>query len=324
MYENFHLVNKKLTIFYPFFVQILVVISSLTLYNITKYGIGRWDEFMNLRQINELWDEYKEKYELDSSVKISAVKYDAEGYVEGFFNLLELLEGKYVLHLNRRFHLYSESYARFILFHEFTHFYDFMKSPFEKQEELFIYMNAYSEYHACRVTLARFMERLTIKTVHVDKIQIPGPFNEISIRHLLEEGLWRVRVSFEQFLETLEPNDFVMTFRQLMYLFGYISLFDNDDVLVEQTLKFANLDGKDFTDLYQAMKEIEIDEVVRLTRKIYNSAFLIYLRGFFRKNYDKRVLPDDELENINADNCDQYKKILEERQKKIIEKEAAA
>ena len=162
-----------------------------------------------------------------------------------------------------------------------------------------------------------FMERLTLKTVHIDKIQIPGPFNEISIRHLLEEGLWRVKVCFEQFLETLEPNDFVMTFRQLMYLLGYISLFENDDVLLEQTLQFAHLDTDDFFALYHALKEIDYDEILRLTRKIYNSAFLIYLRGFFRRNYDKRILPDDELENITADNCDEYKAILDKRQQEV-------
>lgn len=85
---------------------------------------------MNLRQINELWNEYKEKYDLPKDVQISAVQYDAEKYIEGFFNILELLDGKYILHLNPRFHLYSDSYARFILFHEFTHFYDFINQFF--------------------------------------------------------------------------------------------------------------------------------------------------------------------------------------------------
>ena len=32
---------------------------------------------MNLRQINELWNEYKEKYDLPKDVQISAVQYDA-------------------------------------------------------------------------------------------------------------------------------------------------------------------------------------------------------------------------------------------------------
>ena len=46
---------------------------------------------MNLRQINELWNEYKEKYDLPKDVQISAVQYDAEKYIEGFFNILVLL-----------------------------------------------------------------------------------------------------------------------------------------------------------------------------------------------------------------------------------------
>ena len=115
----------------------------------------------------------------------------------------------------------------------------------------------------------------------------------------------------------VEPNDFIMTFRQLMYLLGYISLFENDDVLLEQTLQFAHLDTDDFFDLYHALKEINYEEILRLTRKIYNSAFLIYLRGFFRRNYDRRILPDDELENITADNCDEYKAILDQRQQEF-------
>ena len=39
---------------------------------------------MNLRQINDLWNEYKEKYDLPEDIQISAVQYDAEKYVEGF------------------------------------------------------------------------------------------------------------------------------------------------------------------------------------------------------------------------------------------------
>ena len=65
---------------------------------------------MNLRQINELWNEYKEKYDLPKDVQISAVQYDAEKYVEGFFNILELLDGKYILHLNPRFHLLQNTF----------------------------------------------------------------------------------------------------------------------------------------------------------------------------------------------------------------------
>ena len=48
---------------------------------------------MNLTQINLLWEEYKKKYNIDSDAKITAVKYDTDKYVEGCFNLLELMDG---------------------------------------------------------------------------------------------------------------------------------------------------------------------------------------------------------------------------------------
>lgn len=46
---------------------------------------------MNLRQINDLWNEYKEKYDLPEDIQISAVQYDAEKYVEGFLISLNFL-----------------------------------------------------------------------------------------------------------------------------------------------------------------------------------------------------------------------------------------
>lgn len=55
---------------------------------------------MNLRQINDLWNEYKEKYDLPEDIQISAVQYDAEKYVEGFFNILDFLRVSIILHLN--------------------------------------------------------------------------------------------------------------------------------------------------------------------------------------------------------------------------------
>ena len=190
---------------------------------------------MNLTQINLLWEEYKKKYDIDSDAKITAVKYDTDKYVEGCFNLLELMDGEYILHLNPNVHLYSESYVKFILFHEFTHFYDFIKCPYEEKLPMIMWMNAYSEYHACRVTLARFIETLTLNFVHVDKIQLPGPYREISIRRLLVESVYRAKMCFDSFARDYQLSDFGNGFRQLMYLFGYLSLFSTDERMVEET-----------------------------------------------------------------------------------------
>lgn len=268
---------------------------------------------MTLKQINKLWDEYKRKYNIDSDIYISEVKYDTDEYVEGCFNLLELIDGQYILHLNPKMHLYSENYVKFILFHEFTHFYDFFHCPYEEKEDLLLFMNAYSEYHACRVTLARTLEQTTLYSVHVDKMQVPGPYNEISIRRLLEECLFRVKYYMDLFFLDFQLGDIINAFRHLMYLFGYLSLFHNDKDLVKQTMRALRVNDERFITLYDALKDTDFDQVIDTYRSLSDDFILIYLRASFRRYYDRDLLPDEEIKNITKDNYHDYIEDLEEK-----------
>ena len=272
---------------------------------------------MNLTQINRLWDEYKRKYDIELKTEISSVSYDTEEYVEGCFNLLELMDEQYILHLNPRMHVYSENYCKFILFHEFTHFYDYIKRPYEDKESLILWMNAYSEYHACRVTLARFIEMCTLNTVHLDKIQIPGPYKEISIRHLLMESVFRCKYCFDSFFVDYQLQDYANGLRQLMYLLGYLSLFDNDVLMVEQTLKFLNIYNENFCKLYHALKEMEFDDVIHYYKAITEEATLLYLKHAFRRYYSPELLSDDEIEEITLDNYRDYIERLDRKMREM-------
>ncbi len=274
---------------------------------------------MTLDQVNLLWNEYKEKYDLDTDVQIQAIQYDTPEGVEGCFDLIELIGGKYILHLNKKFHIYTENYIRFILFHEFTHFYDFIKSDFEAREDLFLYMNSYSEFHACKVTLFRFIEILTIESIHVDKIQIPGPFKEISIRRLLEESLWRTKIGYETFYAMYQPNDFVSAFRLLMYLFGYISLFKADEEMIRQTLRILRVNDPNYLFLYHSLKENNVENILHYTREVYKGAFLMFLRDFIRRNYDDSIYTEDEISELNEDNYEDFLKALDRRQDELEE-----
>lgn len=274
---------------------------------------------MTLEQVNNLWREYKAKYELDTDVEIEMIAYDTPDGVEGCFDLFELLSGHYILHLNKRFHIYSENYIRFILFHEFTHFYDFIRSDFESREDLFMYMNSYSEFHACKVTLFRFIEILTIEAIHVDKIQIPGPFKEISIRRLLEESLWRTKIGFETFYALYQPNDFVSAFRLMMYLFGYISLFKADDDMVKQTLRLLRINDPNYLFLYHSLKENNVENILHYTREVYKGAFIMFLKDFIRKNYDDSIYTEEEIRELDEDNYEDFIKELDKKQKELEE-----
>ena len=268
---------------------------------------------MNLKQINDLWTEYKNKYGIKSDRMIEEVRYDTEEFVEGCFNLLELMDNHYILHLNPKVHLYNENYVKFILFHEFTHFYDFFHCSFEDKNDKLYFMNAYSEFHACRVTLYRVIHQYQLKLTDVDKIQVPGPYREISIRTLLEEGLYRVRYYMGIYYITYKVEDFINAFRQLMYLFGYISLFQNDMMLVEQTLKVIQISDPRVTELYQVMKNEDHDRVVPIYKSIADDVVLTYIRVSFRRYYDEEILSDEEIEHITLDNYREYIRMLNGR-----------
>lgn len=270
---------------------------------------------MNLRQINLLWDEYKSKYNVESDAKITAVKFDTEKYVEGCFNLLELMNGEYILHLNPNMHLYSENYCKFILFHEFTHFYDYIHCPYsvEEREKLIMWMNAYSEFHACRVTLARFIEMIRLRTVDVDKIQIPGQYREISIRRLLMESIYRCRLCFDAFRVSNDLQDYANGLRSTMYLFGYLSLFEQDEELVEQTLLSLQLRKQNYAKLYEAMRDLHFDDVLVYYKAITDEATLIYLRTAFRRYYSCDIISDEEIEEITLENYHDYIRMVNER-----------
>ena len=283
---------------------------------------------MNLEQANALWTKYKETYGLDSPVMIEEVAYDAPDNVEAFFDLIELLQGRVILHMTKRAHLYRPDFVLFIVIHEFTHLYDFLTCPFPvtEHEKLFLYMNAYSEYHACRLTLGYLLEDISYfnrdkererkpeKTVYVNKNQIPAPFREISIRRLLEEGLFRTKIAYEEFYITTLPNLFVNSFRQLMYLYGYISLFENDIATLERTLRVLRIDDGNYLMLYDALKKVDVDNILFYAKECYDGGFLLFLRNFIRSNYDPSLYDAEELNSVTAETAQDFIDVLNERQ----------
>ncbi len=268
---------------------------------------------MNLKQVNKLWQEYKKKYSVKSDAMISEVRYDMEGYVEGCFNIAELLKGEYILHLNPNMHGYSEGYVQFILFHEFTHFRDFIQSPLEEKIPMIMWMNAYSEYHATRIALSDSLDKLTFRLFNVDKIQLPGPYREISVRRLLSENAYRAKICFDAFFIGFQLQDFANGFRQLMYLFGYFSLFENDELMVRQTLKMLRIDDHNFFNLYQALKDKDYKKIVELYKAITDEATLVYLKAMIRHFYPPDVVSDEEINHITMENFQEYIDIFDER-----------
>jgi hypothetical protein len=218
---------------------------------------------MTLENINKRWISYKTQYGLDSPVLIEEVRFDGEKGIDASFDITEMYTHHYVLHLNPKIHLYRSDYMEMILWHEFTHLYDFLEQPFayKVMRKIYLYMNTYSEYHAAKRTLERVLfsnysseirQEKDTKNFNPDKCIIPTAFKEISLRNLVSDTLQHAERSRAWFIENPDHQSFHLYLRYVMYLMGYASLFANK----KDILKFCLADLHESEDLYMELFKI--------------------------------------------------------------------
>ncbi|MBQ9156960.1 MAG: hypothetical protein IJ137_09265 [Eubacterium sp.] len=318
-----------------------------------------------LSQFNQMWADYKKKNKVNSDIMLDEVRFDAAHGVEASFDLMEMLDGKYILHVTKKIHLYSGDYVKFLLNHEFTHLSDFIAYPYEKPalyyfnerqaledrtntaadrdifgeygqirlpkpkkvtesgllkddigKMLFNYMNTYSEFHACQTAIKAVLGHpLPGTAVDVDKNQIPAPFRAISIKRMLADYLRKAHLAYQKFGTMLVPQVFIMYFRQVMYLFGYISFFGNDTRTLKQTFEVLGVSDKEelYLAMYQALKSRDIDAILTYTEKIYQDSYLPFVKEYIRRHYDSSLYTEEELDEITPDNYHDYVETLTNR-----------
>ena len=316
-----------------------------------------------LSQLNKMWCDFKKKNHCDSQVLLDEVLFDAPEGVEASFDLLELIEGKQILHLTKRIHIYRSEFVRFLLDHEFTHLMDYIQYPFERpsiddinrwtiQEDnintssdrgifgtfgeihlpqkmsgenmlegdvgkkLFDYMNTYSEFHACHISFKEIICHSSKgESIDVRKNQVPGPFRDISIQKLLSDCLRHAHMIYQKFSALLVPQIFVLYFRQIMYLFGYISHFENDIWTLKQSfsvLGISNLESM-YLDMYHALKEKNIQKIYECSDAIYRDSYIPFVKDYIRRTYDPGLYTEDELNNITPENYHLFVEMIENR-----------
>ncbi len=313
--------------------------------------------------INRMWNCYKEKKGLRSDIVIDELRFDAAEGTEASFDLIELLKGQTTLHVTKRLHLYRGDFVQFLLWHEFTHLYDFITYPYEKPDpddaasrgsmtenvntasdraifgnygeirlprkqsaedllksdagkRLFDYMNTYSEFHACRTALGMiFHDAGSLRGIDADKNQIPAPFREISLKRMLGDCLRRAHVAYKKFEMMMVPQVFVVYFRQIMYLYGYVSFFGNDTEALRQSFEVLGIADKEelYLAMYQALKEKRIDDILLYSERIYRDSYLLFVREYIRKHYDPGLYTEEELAELTPDNYHDFLEMIANR-----------
>ena len=316
-----------------------------------------------LSQWNRMWCDFKKKNHCDSDVLLDEVRFDAPYGVEASFDLLELIEGKHILHLTKRIHIYRSEFVQFLLDHEFTHLMDYIQYPLERptiddinrrtiQEDnvntssdrgifgtfgeihlpqkmsgqnmlegdngkkLFDYMNTYSEFHACQVSFQNIIRHSSGDLlIDVKKNQVPGPFRDISIQKLLSDCLRHAHMIYQKFSAMLVPQLFVLYFRQIMYLFGYVSHFSNDIPTLKQSFDVLGISQLEdmYLDMYRALKEKDILRIYEYSDAIYRDSYIPFVKDYIRRTYDPGLYTEDELNNITPENYHLFVEMIANR-----------
>ena len=277
---------------------------------------------ITLKEVNEKWITFKDRQGLVCDLEIRELIADAPKGVEASFDLQELMEDRLVLHLSDQLALYRQDYVDFILHHEFTHFYDFYSCPYDKnrQEDFFAYMNSYSEFHASRLSLADLL-RTDIScrtfmgspagagpglpmTIMDRENLVPRPDGTGSIRQMLNHCFGRARAGFEKFRDLSIPQIFQFCFKQVMYVFGYVSLFEESQVMVRNVCQELGLTEDLYIRLYQALLISDTEGILAAAKAIYEEAYVPFVKAFAGKGGKPEEEGADYWEMVGGDSGD--------------------
>ena len=277
---------------------------------------------MTLQQVNEKWMSFKREQGLICDLQIEEILSDAPKGVEASFDLQELMTGRVVLHVSDQLDLCKKDYVDFVLYHEFTHLYDFYSCPYTqgRQEDFFGYMNSFSEFHASRLSLAEILRAdISCRTfigspagsgpglpmAIMDRSDLlPQPDRMGSVRQLLNRCKKKKKNGFEKFQELSIPQIFQFCFKQVMYIFGYVSLFESAAVMARQVCRELGLTEEHYMKLYRALLVSETDDVLSATKSIYEEAYVPFVKAFAGKDGSSEEEGADYWEMIGGDSGD--------------------
>ncbi|MBR0380998.1 MAG: hypothetical protein IJH71_01000 [Eubacterium sp.] len=234
---------------------------------------------MKVSDINEKWNRYKEYYHMENGIQIDEIRFDAEKGVECSFDITELYADRYVLHLSEDMPLYRGTYQDFVLWHEFTHFYDYLTQPFayNVHRKIYLYMNSYSEYHAARRSLGKVLEDAFPRGgIDPEKSIIPAPYRDMSLRDLVSDTLLQAEKAHYYFTQDPRQPVFNVYFRYVMDLMGYASRFENAEDIIRFCLEDLQDESESLIALYKIMKEKDFFKILGQMDDIYKEAGITF------------------------------------------------
>lgn len=145
----------------------------------------------------------------------------------------ELELKKYIIHVNKRMINYLGNYNKAILFHEFTHIYDYLTCPPNINKKTFL--NSYSECHASSVELSILLSINYRQTVFLNQEQaIVWETTEKSLIDIV----FMKSTNAQRDLENLDIDNISKNpLTSLCYYLGYLRVFSNGMLVLKKEVE---------------------------------------------------------------------------------------
>lgn len=173
-------------------------------------------------EVNNLVLKYNSDFKRNIPM-FEAVEYDEEK-AEASVKLFELSNDKFIIHISNDMNSYHLKYQESVLYHEFTHVFDFITFK-DKSDNVSDIVKSYSEMHAelCKIKyLISIFNK--VKILNVANIKVYDK-NEIKSLSVVSGNYFNQSVHFmNKFLSNYDPYDIDDAIGNILYLCGYLSL----------------------------------------------------------------------------------------------------
>lgn len=188
--------------------------------------------------IYKYFDEFKKEQKCEDLPNFSIDQND-NGDSFGRFDFNELQNKQYILHLNCKLGNYPDQFIKSILWHEFTHFYDYCELKNKlNSDDLLTYMTSDSEYHAAQNEL---MCQIKYSLINCRKVTLYYKNEEYTLKDYMISTLSNLtaianadRNKYQDYTEEQLLRECISAQKFLFYYLGKLKIaqeFSQDEII---------------------------------------------------------------------------------------------
>lgn len=221
-----------------------------------------------LNDINNELEKYN-RYMCSELKPLYDIRYIDKESADAQVKKQDLNNGKAIIYISKGIDNYPLAYQKSLIWHEFTHIYDYEKYSRVNKEFANDILKSYSEAHA-----------ESIKFRYLLKLSIKQPLTNVKTKIITEKGITTFEIAsgnlmnqsiyyMTQFLTSHNPYHFDNAINFALYFYGAISLLPKGKLVLKRVLeKYPKEFGYDVYEIGEAILQNDVDKAVNIYRRM--------------------------------------------------------